>query len=85
MYIVTSCAYDPTTHGSGGPVGHYIVDNVWTPHEFMIGETARRANRHNLRIDIGRLEDVGMYSTCILCTIYIRILQRAFRRRIPNI
>jgi hypothetical protein len=41
----------------------------------------RRAARHNLEVDLVRLTQVGDYSTCVLCTVYLRILQRAVRRR----
>jgi hypothetical protein len=81
MYIATYCPYDPSIHGPNGPEGHYIVDNVWSPREFMRNEPGRRAVRHNLSVDLVRLTEVGDYATCILCTVYLRILQRAVRRR----
>jgi len=81
MHIATYQAYDPTIHGPNGPEGHYIVDNVWSSKEFMRNETARRAQRHHLSMDLVKLTQVGEYSTCVICTVYIRMLQRAFRRR----
>ncbi len=81
MHLVTYCEYNPTIHGPNGPVGHFIVDNVWTAREFMQNKPCRRAARHHLEVDLVRLTQVGEYSTCVLCTVYLRILQRAFRRR----
>jgi len=81
MHIATCCAYNATVHGPGGPAGHFIVDNVWSSEEFMHNDASRRAARHNLTVDLVRLTEVGNYATCILCTVYLRILQRAVRRR----
>jgi hypothetical protein len=81
MHVVTHCAYDPVAHGPNGPHGHFIVDNVWSPSEFMRNKPFRRAERHNLEVDLARIHQVGDYATCILCTVYLRIIQRAVRRR----
>ena len=81
MHLATYCAYDPAIHGPDGPAGHYIVDNVWSPREFLHNAPQRRAERHHLGVDLVRLTEVGNYATCVLCTVYLRILQRAVRRR----
>ena len=80
MFIATCCVYDSSVHGVNGPDGHFIVDNVWTPDEFARNEPIRRATRHHLNVEIVRLTETGDYSTCVLCTVYLRILQRVFRR-----
>ena len=81
MHLATCSTYDPAVHGPGGPAGHYLVDNVWSSREFMRDAPQRRAARHHLTVDLVRLTEVGNYSTCVLCTVYLRILQRAVRRR----
>ena len=81
MHLATYCAYDPAVHGPDGPEGHFIVDNVWSPGECLRSAPQRRAARHNLEVGLVRLTETGAYATCILCTVYLRILQRAVRRR----
>jgi len=81
MHLATYTAYDPSVHGPGGPEGQFIVDNVWSLRESMHGAPQRRASRHRLEVGLVRLTFTGNYATCILCTVYLRILQRAVRRR----
>jgi len=81
MHFATFSKYDPAIHGPGGPEGHFIVDNVWSPREVMRGAPQQRAARHRLDVGLVRLTTVNNYATCVLCTMYLRILQRVVRRR----
>jgi hypothetical protein len=81
MHLATYAPYDPAVHGPDGPEGHFIVDNVWSLRESMRSVPQRRATRHHLEVGLVRLTSTGNYATCILCTFYLRILQRAVRRR----
>jgi len=81
MYVLaTHVLYTPTTHGPGGPSGHFIVDTVWSREEFMGLEHIRRVRKHGLRFDIVKLTRTGPYYTCVPWTTHLRILQRKFRR-----
>ena len=82
--LATLSAYDPLTHGPDGPSGCFIVDCVWSSDEFMRDSHKRRAARHRLRFEIVKLTHTGLYSTCVLQTYKLRLLQRAIKRRLAR-
>lgn len=78
MYFLATSTLYPVA-AAHGPAGHHVVDYIWTRREFK--KASARAARHSLDFNIVQVVEVGVYTTCVFKTVFLRLFQRRLKKR----